>query len=113
MVEVERRRDDLVPDRQYGENRFDRARRPEKMTDRRFGRRHRDGSRRVAKNFLDGPYLDFIAERSRGSVCIDVIDIAWRYSGSLDCRGHGAERSVAALVGRSDVKGVARHAVTR
>src|SRR5262249_35668294 len=76
MVEVERRRNDLISDRQYGKNRFDCARSAEEMPDRRFCRGHREGSTLFADNFLNRPYLNFVAKRRRGAMRIDVIDIA-------------------------------------
>ena len=66
----------------------------------------------VAGQPLDRPNLDFVAERRRGSVRIDIIDVARRNPGALDRRRHGPVGAIAALLGRGDVIGVPRHAVT-
>src|ERR1700730_9784343 len=76
MIEVERRRNDLIPDRQNRENRLDGTRRAEEMSDRRFRRGHGKRPATVARYLLDCPDLDFVAERRRGSMRVDIIDVA-------------------------------------
>src|ERR1700730_18474742 len=77
MIEVERRWNDLIPNRQNRENRLDGSRRTEEMSDCRFRRGHGKGPAVVAGYPLDGPDLDFVAKRRRGSMRVDVVDLAW------------------------------------
>ena len=55
--------------------------------------------------------LDFVAERRRGAVRVDVVDVAGGNSGAFDRHGHAAERPVAVRRRRGDVIGVARQPV--
>ena len=65
----------------------------------------------IADQALHRAELDLVAQRRRGAVGVDVVDVARRDAGALDRRGHAAERAVAVGGRRGDVEGVARHAV--
>jgi hypothetical protein len=55
VVEVERRRHDLIAHREHAEDRFDRAGGAEQVADGGLGRRHRHGSIRAAEQALTAP----------------------------------------------------------
>ena len=76
VVEVDGRRRDVVADGEQREDRLDRAGRAEEVADRRLGRRHRDLAGGVAEQPLDRAELDLVAERRRGAVGVDVVDVA-------------------------------------
>src|SRR5438874_6392037 len=84
VVEVDGRRRDLVPNGQHGKDRFDGTRRSEQMTDRGLGGRHGNAACRIADEALHGRELDFVAHRRRGAVCVDVIEVGSRNTGSVD-----------------------------
>ena len=65
----------------------------------------------VAEEALDGAELDLVAERRRGAVGIDVIDILGIEAGAREGRRHGAVGAIAVLGGGRDVVGVAREPV--
>src|SRR5690606_18742146 len=88
VLEVERRRDDLVAQREDAEDRFDRAGAAEQVTDRRLGRTHRDVAYRVAEQAADRAELELVAERSRSAVGVDVVDVGRRQAGLAQCHLH-------------------------
>ncbi len=53
----------------------------------------------LAHQALHRVELDLVAERRRGAVRVDVVDVGRRDAGALDRRLHGAEGAVAASVG--------------
>ena len=75
IIEVERRRDDLVAHREDAEDTLDRSRAAEQMADRRLGRAHRHVGDGVAEQPPDRAELQLVAERRRGAVRVDVIDV--------------------------------------
>src|SRR3546814_19425714 len=78
IVEVERRGDDLVADREDAEDRLDRAGAAEQMADRRFGRTHRHGADRVAEQPLDRAEFDRRSEERRvGQECVSTFRSGW------------------------------------
>src|SRR5262249_41757119 len=85
--------------------------RAEQMAGGGLGRRHRDLARRIADQTLYRVELDLVAQRRRGPVGIDVVDLGGRGAGALERHGHAAEGAVAILGRRGDVVGVAREAV--
>src|SRR6185312_9332622 len=91
VVEIEGRRNDAVADRENRENRLDAAGGAEQMADRRFGRGHRELVGVIAEHALDRAQLDFVAERRRGTVRVDVADLIGRYAGPFHRVAHGAE----------------------
>ncbi len=97
--------------RQDREDRLHRARCAQQMADRGLGRGHTHASGRVADEPLHGAEFDLVAERRRGAVRVDVVDLGWRDAGALDRRGHAAERAVAIWRRRRDMIGVARKPV--
>ncbi len=106
-----RRRRDLVAHGQHREGRLDRAGGAQQMADRRLGRRHRDLARRLAQQPLDRAELDLVAQRRRGAVGVDVVDVGRVDARMADRRLHGAEAAVAVLGRRGDVVGVAGEAI--
>ena len=60
---------------------------------------------------LDRLQLDLVAERRRGAVGVDVVDVGGANAGALERRRHAAVGAVAVLGRRGDVVGVARQAV--
>ena len=111
IVEIDRRRRDVVANRQDAEDRLDRAGRAEQMADRRFGRRHRHLRGGIAEQPLDRAEFDLVAERRRGAVRVDVVDIGRRDAGALHRGAHAAEGAIAVRRRRGDVIGVAGQAV--
>jgi len=65
----------------------------------------------VAEKTLDRAKLNFIAERGRGAMRIDVVDLVGRQLGAAQCVAHRAKGAVAVLGGRGQMVRVARHAV--
>ena len=65
----------------------------------------------IADQALDGLELDLVAERRRGAVGVDVVDIAGRDAGAAHAPPHATERAIAILGRRRDVVGVAGQAV--
>ena len=57
------------------EDRLDRAGSAEQMADRRFGRRHGQMLGGIADQALHGAQFDLVAERRRGAVRVDVVDV--------------------------------------
>ena len=112
IVEVDRRRDDLIAKRQDAEHGFHRAGGTEEVPDRRLGRRHGRRAAGLAHQRLDRAQLDLVAERRRRAVRVDVVDVLGLDAGPLDGRLHGPVRAVPALGGCGDMVGVAGHAVT-
>src|SRR5215203_4224366 len=92
VVEVDRRRRDPVA---HGEDREDRL----------------DRAGGAADEALDRLELDLVAERRRGAVGVDVVDVRDVDAGALDRHLHAAIGAVAVLGRRGDVVGIARQAV--
>ncbi len=86
LVEVEGRRRHLVAERQDREDRLDRARGAQQMPGRRFGRRHGELVGVIAEQALHRPQLDLVAERRRGAVGVDVVDVLGVELGALQGR---------------------------
>src|SRR4030081_4005245 len=111
IVEIDGGRRDVVANRQNREDRLDGAGRAQQMADRGLGRRHRDLGRRIAHHALHRVELDLVAERGRGAMGIDVVELGRRDAGALERHGHAAIGAVAVLGRRRDVIGVARQPV--
>ena len=75
IVEVERRRHDLVADGQHAEDRLDGAGRAEQMADRRpWWTTSTPSVGALPDQALHGGELDLVAERRRGAMGVDVVD---------------------------------------
>src|SRR5204863_19645 len=111
IVEVERRRHDLVAQCQDAEDTLHCAGTAQQMADRRLGRAHRQAADRIAEEPADGPQFEFIAQRRRGAVRIDVIDVG-KVEARLPHRHlHRAEGARALGMRRGHVIGIARQAI--
>ena len=75
IVEVERRRDDLVAQGKDAEDALDRTGAAQQVADGRLGRAHRKAADRIAEQPANRAQLQLVAERRRGAVSIDVIDV--------------------------------------
>ncbi len=111
IVEVERRRHDLIAQREDAENALDRARSAEQMPDRRLGRAHRQGADRVAEQAADGVQLEFVAQWRRSAMRIDIIDVGKLQAGLPHRHFHRPEGARPFGVRRGDVIGVTRQAI--
>ena len=76
VVEIERRRRDVVANGEHGEDRLDGAGGAQQMADGRLGRRHGELACGIAEQALHRAELDLVAHRRRGAVRIDVVDVA-------------------------------------
>ncbi len=76
FMQIERRRGHAVAHRQDREHRLHRAGRAEQMPGRRFGGRHRQALGVLAEQPLHRLQLQIVAERRRGAVRVDVLDVA-------------------------------------
>src|SRR5829696_4560253 len=83
VVEVDRRRRDPVAHGEDREDRLDRAGGAEEVPGRRLRRRHRELAGGVADEALDRLELDLVAERRRGAVGVDVVDVRDVDAGAL------------------------------
>ena len=110
VVQVDRRRRDLVADGQDAEHRLDGAGGAQKVPGHRLGRGHGHVFRMIADQPLDRAQLDPVGH-GRGAVGVDVVDVLDRDPGPFHRRLHGAIGAVAVLGRGGDVPGVARHAV--
>ena len=110
IVEIERRRHDLVADRQDAEDALDRTGATEQMPDRRFGARHRRTGQIVAEHALGCGELDRVGHR-RGAVGVDVIDVGRLHPGLAQRHAHREFGALAFGMRRGDVVGIAREAV--
>src|SRR5665213_2308966 len=81
------------------------------MADRRFGRGHRYFIGVVAEDTLHRIQLDLVAQRRRGAVRVDVVDLVDGNFGALQRVAYRAKSAAAVLGRRRDVVGVARHAI--
>ena len=111
VVEVEGRRHHAIVDGEDRVDRLDASRRAEHMADRRLGRRHRYAVGGSAEQPLDRGQLNVVAERGRGGVGVDVVDVLGIELGARQRRGHGAVPAGAVRRRRGDVVGVAGQAV--
>src|SRR5215471_91428 len=107
VVEVQGGRSNSVANRKHREDRFNGARSTQKMADRRLRRRHRELTCGIAEEPFDGSQLDLIAQRSRGSVGVDVVDVGRRELRALQRHLHRAISAAAVFRRRSYVMGVA------
>ena len=78
VLEVDRRRDDAVLDREHGGDRLDAAGRAEQVPGHRLGRADRDAPGVLAEDRLDRLGLDRVVELRRGAVRVDVVDLRRR-----------------------------------
>ena len=101
----------LIANGKDREDRLDRACCTQKVPDRRLGRGHAETPGRVPDQPLHRAELDLVAERRRGPVRVDVVDLRRRDAGALERRRHAALRAVTVRRGGGDVIGVARHPV--
>src|SRR5215471_16538859 len=90
VVEIDGRRYHAITHRKYAEDRLDGPRRAQQVPDRRLGRGHAYTTRGIAEQPFDGIELDFIAQRRRSAVRIDVIDLAGGYTSPRDRSMHAA-----------------------
>ena len=81
------------------------------MADGPLRRRHRDGIATLAEQPLHRVELDLVAERRRGAVRVDVVEILRLDAGALQRRLHRAVGTIAALRRRGDMIGIARKTV--
>jgi hypothetical protein len=96
IVQVDRRRRDLIADRQDAEDRLDRARRAQQMPDRGFGRGHDRVRGMIAQQPLDRAQLDRVGH-GRGAMRVDIVEIRGLQPGPLQRRRHAAEAAIAIL----------------
>src|SRR5262245_24064111 len=111
IVEIDGRRSDTVA---HGENRedgLDRAGSAQEMTDRGFGRGHADAGGGIADQTMHRAKLDLVAERCRGAVGIDIVDLDRGDAGTLDRRIHAAQRAIAVFGRCRDVMGIAGESI--
>src|SRR5690606_35736399 len=78
VLEVDRRRNDLVAQRENREDRFRRARRADHVARRRLRRADRELLRVLTERRLDRESLRDVAERRRRAVSVDVADLVRR-----------------------------------
>src|SRR5690606_20081665 len=109
--EIDGGRGDVVADGEQREDRFHRTGGAKEVSDGGFGGAHHHVGGRIAQKAGDGAQLDLVAERRRGAVGVDVVDIGGGNAGALDGGGHGAEAAIAVLGRGGDVMGIARKAV--
>ena len=81
------------------------------MADAGFGRGHRDAAGGIADHALHRAELDLVAERRRGAVRVDIVDVTYRNSGAFDRHAHAAERAVAVRRRCGNMVGIARQPV--
>src|ERR1700722_16938506 len=82
------------------------------MSGHRFRRRYGNGARMIAEDTLDRGGFDSIAQRSRRSVRVDVIDLIRLELGISKRIAHHTKGSVTILSRRRDVERIARHPIT-
>ena len=92
IVEIDRRRRDVVADRQHAEDGLDRTGGAEQMAGAGFGRGHRHPRGGIAEQPLRRAEFDLVAERRRGAVRVDVVEIRCRDAGALQRRASCSER---------------------
>ncbi|ENN85805.1 hypothetical protein RHSP_18548 [Rhizobium freirei PRF 81] len=110
IIEVERRRGDVVANGERRKDRLDRTGSAEQVAGRRLGGRHRDPRSRIADQTLDCAKLDRI-RHGRGAVGVDIVQVCRGQAGALQRGGHAAERAFAILGRSGDMVRVAREAV--
>src|SRR5262249_14718163 len=88
VVEIERRRCNLVAYCQNREDGLDGPGGPQQMADRRFSGRHRNTASLLADQPLHRTEFDLVAERCRSAMRIDVIDFGGRDVGAPESGGH-------------------------
>src|SRR3954452_20677746 len=112
VLVVDRRRQDAVLHGQGREDRLDRAGRAETVTRRALRRRDRDpGGDVLADRELDHPRLARVADRCRGAVGVDVVDLRGVDARVGERHRHRARRALARRVGVGDVRRVRGEAV--
>ena len=110
VIEVERRRYDLIAHRQYAENCLNCACTPKQVADCRFGGAHRHGADSIAEQALDRAELDGVGHR-RCPVCVDIIDVGGLHASALQRHFHCAKCAAAFRMRGCYVIGIAREAV--
>src|ERR1700741_1890957 len=87
IVEIQRRWDNLIADRENAEDRLHCAGATQQMADRRLGRTHRNLADRIAEQALDGAEFNRVSH-GRSAVGIDIVDVAWRHARLLQRHLH-------------------------
>ncbi len=75
IVEVDGRRHDLIAQRQHSDGRFQSAGAAKQMSGHRLGRADQHLVGMIAEGALHGGGFQFVAQRRRGAVRIDVADL--------------------------------------
>ena len=84
-----------VPDGEDRENRFHGTGRAKQVSDRRLGRRHGQAGRMFSRQARYGAQFDFVTERCRRAMCVDIVDIGRRDIGAFQRGFHAAIGTVA------------------
>ena len=111
LVEVGRRRVELLVERLGHDHRLRPAGAAEQVADHRLGRRYLEPVGVLAEHALDGGGLDRVVERGGGAVGVDVVHLVRRQAGGTDRHAHGRLRAQPFGVGGGEVKRVAGGAV--
>src|SRR5579864_1259313 len=112
ILVIDRRRQDLISQRQNANAGFDAACAAKRVAGHGFRRTDGHFFRALAKHALDGNRLDRVADRRRGPVRVDVADFFRSYLGVLGRCQHYAVRPVALFRRLGHVERVARHSIT-
>lgn len=99
VVEVDRRRNRLIAQRQDRVNRLYRPCRTQQMPGHGFGRAHQYAARRITEDRLNRLRFRFIAGRRRGTVGVDVADLA-RFDARIANSIHHCQRGARAIFRR-------------
>ena len=108
---VDRRRQNLIAQRQHADARLEAARAAEQMPGHGLGRADGNFLGVVAEDALQRGRLDRVAQRRRSAVRVDVADMVRRDLRILDRREHHAIGAIAFLGRLRDVVRVAGHSV--
>ena len=111
IVEVQRRRRDLVADSQAGEGGLDGPGGAQQVAGGRLGGAHGRPGGGVAQEASHRAELDLVTQRGRGAMGVDVVHLRGIDTRVPHGRAHGPEAAVAILGGCGDMIGVAGHAV--
>ena len=112
IVEVERRRHDLVAQGEDAEDRLHRTGAAQQMADGALGAAHRDIGQIVAKQAANRAQFQLVTHRGAGAMGVDVIDVSGGHAGLLQRHLHGTEGTRAFRMRRRHMIGIAREAIT-
>src|SRR5579864_3590050 len=99
LVQVDRRRYELVTNGQNRDDRLDRAGRAEQVPVHRLRRRHRDGAGLRPESGFHRTGFGGVVHLRRRAVGVDVVDLVWLTAGALERSQDAASRAVTLLVG--------------